>query len=172
MDSMRAVQYNPTHVAQFNDDGAPRITEIGRVLSVALHQGVAVVCIATGTHRRLLERQLIAHGIDILAVLSREQYVSLNALETLSKIVIEGVPDAVRFAEVVGVLVDRSAARYPRVLIFGELVALMCADGQNAAAAELENLWRPFMAARPLFRRQELDPPVEYEVGLTSGRVA
>ncbi len=44
---------------QFADPDAVLITEIGRAMSVALHRGSAVMCIATDVHRRLLEEHLI-----------------------------------------------------------------------------------------------------------------
>jgi hypothetical protein len=131
-----------------NDDAGP-IAKMGRAMYAALDQGNAVMCIATGTHRRLLERQLTIHGIDVLAALVREQLVAVNARETLSKILIEGVPNVTRFTEVIGALVDRTTVRYPRVLIFGELLAQTRSDAKHALAIELEDLWRFFAAERP-----------------------
>jgi hypothetical protein len=146
---------------------AALIAEIGGAMCTTLVEGNAVVCIATGTHRRLLERQLSLRGIDVVAALHSEQFVSLNALEVLSKVIIGGLPDVNRFAEVVGSLVDRTVARYPRVLIFGELVALMRADGQLASAIELENLWGSFTAARPSVLRH-CEYPALASLGRTS----
>jgi hypothetical protein len=136
-------------------EGAILLSEIGRKMCAALDQGNAVVSVATGRHRRLLEAQLTAHGIDIVAALSMGQYVSLNALGALSKIIVDRALDVIRFAEVIGALVDRTAARYPRVLIFGELVPLMLTDGPSVAANELETIWRSFTAARPVFQHCE-----------------
>jgi hypothetical protein len=135
---------------QCYDDAIP-VAEIGRKMCVALNQGDAVVSVVTGTHRRLLDVQLTTHGIDIAAALRNEQYVSVNALNALSNIIVDGAPDVIRFAEVIGALVDRAASRFPRVLIFGELAALIHADGMHAAAIELDRLWRSFTAARPVF---------------------
>jgi hypothetical protein len=131
-----------------NDDAGP-IANMGRAMCAALDQGNAVMCIATGTHRQLLERQLTSHGIDVLAALVREQLVALNARETLSRILIEGVPDVTRFTEVIGALVDRTTVRYPRVSIFGELLAQTRTDGKHAIAIALEDLWHFFAAEHP-----------------------
>ena len=116
-----------------------------------LDTGNAVVSIATGTHRRLLEKQLTAHGINVVGVLGKGQYVPLNALDALSTIIVDGVPDVIRFAELVGAVVDRAATNYRRVLIFGELVPLLHSDGNHAGADALETLWRSFTASRPIF---------------------
>ena len=136
--------------AQFCDD-ATLLDEIGSAMCDELHKGNAVVSIATGTHRRLLEKQLTVHGINVLVALSKGQYVPLNALEALSTIIVDGVPDVIRFAEVVGAVADRAAADYRRVLIFGELVPLMHADWKHPGAHALETLWRSFVASRPTF---------------------
>ena len=95
-------------VAQFCDD-ATLMAEIGRAMCNELDAGNAVVSIATGTHRRLLAEQLTGHGVNLIAALSKGQYVCLNALDALSNIIIEGVPDVIRFAEVVGAILDRTA---------------------------------------------------------------
>ena len=149
MKSMRAGQA-AVPIVEFCNDAAP-LAKIGSAMCAELELGNAVVSIATGTHRRLLETQVTAYGIDIIAALSTGQYVSLNALEALSRIIVDGVPDVVRFDEVVRALVDRIVARYRRVLIFGELVPLMHSEGECAGAVELETLWRSFVASRPTF---------------------
>ncbi len=151
--SMRVGQ-DPILVAQFCDD-ATLLQEIGSAMCTELDKGNGVVSIATGSHRRLLERQLATHGINIVAALSRAQYVPLNALDALSAIIIDGVLDVIRFAEVVGAPIDHTAARYRRVLIFGELVPLMRADGKHPGADALETLWRSFVASRPIFMHCE-----------------
>ena len=148
---MRSVRVGDTAaVAQFCDD-ATLLADIGRSMCSELDKGNAVVCIATGTHRRLLEKQLHAHGISVVAAQASGRYVILNALEALSRILVDDLPDVIRFAEVVGALIDRVAARHQRVLIFGELVPLMRAEGKHAGAVELGKLWQSFVGSRPIF---------------------
>lgn len=127
------------------------IAQIGRCMTASLNQGDAVVCIATGTHRRLFEQQLTIRGIDVIGALMREQLVYLNALDTLTKIMVDGQPDVIRFAEVIGASVDRAATRYPRVLIFGELDLLLCSNASGSL--KLVELWASFVESRPAFFR-------------------
>lgn len=149
MNSSR-VAHNAVPVVGF-DANWTSIAEIGNSMYTALTRGNAVVSIATGTHRRLLEGRLTVQHVDTVAALSTQQYVPLNALEALSMILIDDTPDVIRFAEVIGALIDRAAANYPRVLIFTELVPLMQAQGKYAGAAALEKLLRSFVASRPCF---------------------
>ena len=95
---------------------------------------------------------MAVRGIDIVEALGTGQYVSLDALETRSAIIIDGSLDVIRFAEVIGAPIDRAAEQHGCVLIFGDLVPLMYADGKHTGVVELESLWRAFLASRPMFR--------------------
>jgi hypothetical protein len=140
-----------TPVVPFRDDSVA-IADVGKSLCAALDQGIAVVSISTGTHRSLIEEQLVVHGVDLREASAACTYASLDAPEVLSTILIDGYPDVIRFAEVIGAVLDRSAEKHGRVLMFAELVPLMRADHNHAGAIELENLLRHFIASRPLFR--------------------
>jgi len=138
------------HYVQFYEDDSALVAQIGRAMCVALDQGHAAICIATQSHRQLLEKQLQERGIDLSVARAVEQYVHLDAAQTISRIIVDGKPDTVRFAEVVGSLVDRLCARHTRVWMFGEMVSLLCADGNQAGALALEKLWTSFIASQPV----------------------
>jgi hypothetical protein len=69
------------------------------------------------------------------------QYASLDAAATLSQFMVDGEPSPGRFTEIVGSIIARAANGRRRVRIFGEMVALLWADGNWAAAIRLEALW-------------------------------
>ena len=145
-------------------DGASMVEEIGRSMTAALNQGNAVVCIATGTHRRLFEQQLKVRGIDVVGALVREQLVCINALDTLMRIMVNGEPDVIRFAEVVGAPLDRAANRYPRVQIFSELDLLP--HSGVSGALELDRLLACLVESRSVFFRcPGLEDAVRQEPG-------
>jgi hypothetical protein len=145
---------------QFADPDAVLMAEIARAMSAVLNRGNAVVCIATDTHRRLLEAHPARAGADLNRARREQQYICLDAIETLSQVTVDGSPDVVRFAETIGGPIDRVAARFPQVWIFGDMVALMCAYGNRAGAIRLERLWRAFNGARPIFRYCAYPPNV------------
>ena len=138
-----------THVVQFYDAEGMLISQVGHAMWVALDQGAAVVCVATGMHRWRLERYLIVRGVDIEEARAANQLVCLDAPAILERVTTKGVPDAARFIDVVGAVIDQAAARFPLVWVFGELVALLCADGHHSGALELERMWTSFMDSRP-----------------------
>jgi PAS domain S-box-containing protein len=80
-------------------------------------------------------------GLEVAAARVRGQYVSIDAAATLSKFMVDGEPSPGRFAKVVGSMIARAAKGGRRVRVFGELVALLWADGNRAAAIHLEELW-------------------------------
>ena len=138
------------HFVQFYDDDTQLVGEVARAMCVALDQGHAVVCVATEVHRTRLESDLLTRGIDTAAARHSGRYVPLDAAQTLSDISVNGRPDKLRFTQVIGDLIDRLAAQYPRVWIFGEMVALMWADDNRAGALELERIWTACAKEQPI----------------------
>src|SRR5207249_949404 len=84
---------------------------------------------------------LKANGLDLAAAQARGEYISLDAAETLPRFMVDGLPEPERFAEVVGSVIVRAAKSRHHVRIFGELVALLWAEGNHTAAIRLEELW-------------------------------
>ena len=78
------------------------------------------------------------------------QFVALDAAETLARICPNDRPDPRCFTDVVEGLIDQLAARFARVWIFGEMVALMCAEGNRAGALELERIWSICARNKPI----------------------
>ncbi len=142
-----------TQVTPLHGDNALMIYEVGKSMSTALKHADAVLCIASGSQRRRLEEQMRVFGIDVVGALMREQLVCLNALETLLKVIVNDVPDVIRFAEVIGAVLDRAATRYPRVLTFSELASVSFKNGSVSGALKLEMLLTSFLDSRPLFFR-------------------
>ena len=135
---------------QFYDDVAPLVNELGRAMSVALDQGHGAICVVADTTRLMLEEQLNKRGIDIDAVRSAGQYVSVDGDEALNGICAGGTPNAGRFATVVGSVVDRVSGKYPSVWMYGELAALMWTRGNQDGAIELDRLWAAFSDTHPV----------------------
>ena len=133
------------HVVQFYSDDSFLLEGLSRFIGSALGAGDAGVVIATKPHRDELSLRLQALGLDTARSIKQGRFVSLDAAETLSKFMVDGWPDEARFAEVIGGVLKgvTSAVKggQPRVAAFGEMVALLWADGQGEAAIRLEQLW-------------------------------
>jgi signal transduction histidine kinase len=133
------------HSVQFYADDLFLLEGLARYVGGALGAGDSAVVIATEAHRDGLARQLGGRGLSLDLAAAQGRYVALDAAETLARFMRDGQPDAARFAGVVGPILERAnaAARgeRPRVAAYGEMVALLWADGNPAAAIRLEQLW-------------------------------
>src|SRR5262249_37521400 len=106
--------------------------------------------IATKDHRQALAGRLRARGVDVTTMREQGRYLALDAAETLSRILIDGWPDAARFTDVVGDAIARPGGHHRQQLrAFGEMVALLAADGKPDAARRLEELWNALGARTP-----------------------
>jgi signal transduction histidine kinase len=129
------------HFVQFYESDEFLLDSLAGFIGAGLDAGDTCIVVATPKHARSLERRLSSSGRNINAAANADQYIFLDAAETLNSIVSKGYPKQERFAKVVGRLVARAAKRGQRVRIFGEMVALLWADKKQEAAIRLEEMW-------------------------------
>jgi hypothetical protein len=139
-----------THAVQLYEDDAFLISILARVVAEGLEAGDAIVLLATPRHRDTLAARLVANGVDVEAAADEERYVALDAVAMLARCSADGAPDPERFASVIGGVLDRAANAtvHGRVRVFGEMVAVLWADGRRDAALTLEGLWNVERRAR------------------------
>jgi excisionase family DNA binding protein len=129
------------HFVQLYDTDTCLLDAVADFLGAGLRAGDAGIAIATTAHLAGIAERLQAAGLDTTAARASGQYVELDAAETLARFMVAGAPDRERFATVVGSVVERAAANGRGVRAFGEMVALLAADGQHEATVALETLW-------------------------------
>ncbi len=129
------------HFVQFYENDDFLIESASGFVGAALKEGDCSVVAATPEHRLALLRKLAACGIDVAEAETSGRFVLLDAAETLTKFMVGGSPDAKRFEETVSGLIGRLQKRGRRIHAFGEMVALLWAEGNREGAIELEQLW-------------------------------
>lgn len=129
------------HLVQLYDDDALLIGSLQQFLAAGLSAGEACVVIATPPHRAELETALTDGGFDVPALVAAGRYVALDAQQVVNTFLLDGTPEAQLFLSTLGRVVDRAAAGGRRVRAFGEMVALLWAEGSVPAALEVEALW-------------------------------
>jgi signal transduction histidine kinase len=133
------------HAVQFYDKDSSLIAELSHFIGVALGAGDAAIVVATKTHREALADKLQEKGFAVSRAESLGRYVALDAAATLAEFMPGGKLDGVRFTQVIGPLIRRAKAaargKEQRVVIFGEMVALLWSEGKLEAAVELELFW-------------------------------
>jgi hypothetical protein len=143
-----------SHVVQFYSEDRSLIETLGHFIGSALEAGDAAIVVATEAHRQGLTEELKARGIDVSSAIEQGRYVPLDAVETMTQIMLDGWPDEARFADHIGGVISRarhaaerakgsngSLIIEPRVVAFGEMVALLWAEGKHPSAIRLEQLW-------------------------------
>jgi signal transduction histidine kinase len=131
-----------THACQFYDDDAFLLASAGDFLARGLAAGQAVVAVATAPHRAAFHAHFESRGFDVDRATARGQLALVDADELLGMFMDGGRPQASRFRSTVGALL-LGPARGPQapVRVFGEMVDVLCRNGNIEGALELESLW-------------------------------
>jgi len=87
-------------------------------------------------------------GIDVDAAIRAGRYLAFDADDLLSKFMVEGMPDARRFRDTIGSVMDYVAQDGREIRVFGEMVAVLCERGEGDAALALEDLWNQLAGER------------------------
>jgi len=122
------------HVVQFYGHDDQLAVGVVPYLAEAIDAGGVAIVIATETHCRALAACPELGGAG-------PRLVTLDADEAMHTLLVDGRLAAHRFDKLIGDLVrDATAGGHP-VHAFGEIVALMWAEGHVTAALELEEMW-------------------------------
>jgi PAS domain S-box-containing protein len=139
------------HFVQFYETDAFLLASLSSFIGNGLGAGDMCIVLATQAHLAQLEQRLQASALDLAAAKTRGTYLALDASEMLAKFMVDGLPEPKRFAEVIGGLIARAAEGQRRIRVFGEMVALLWAAGDQAGAVRLEALWNELAASTPPF---------------------
>jgi hypothetical protein len=134
-----------SHSVEFYQDDAVFLDGLAQIFVSALHAGGVCLVIAAAPHRQGIAQRLRACGIDLSLAVRNNQYLLLDADATLAKFMCDGWPDTDRFFDTIEpLLLQAKASLGPNAacpVAFGEMVAILWADGKCEAAVRLEQLW-------------------------------
>lgn len=134
------------HFVQFYEDDSFLVESVAQFIGAALGSGGGAIVIATPAHRQALEARMQRHGLNVAAFEARRQYIPLDAAETLAKFMVNGAPDPVLFKATLSPVLAGLETDGRAISAFGEMVALLWAEGNGAAAIRLEELWNELAA--------------------------
>ena len=139
------------HVVRFYMDDSSYLDALHHSVEAALKSGDAALIIATEAHRDGIASRLQESGLNTARAVEDGRIIFLDAAETLSKYMCGGMPDPVSFANVIGVQIERARKATEngsgQVSAFGEMVAVLWAEGKLNAAVALERLWNQLAEA-------------------------
>jgi DNA-binding NarL/FixJ family response regulator len=132
------------HVIIFCSDDSYLVETFTRIVAAASDAGNAAIVLATEPHRDSLLHKLEKHGVDVGRAIQEGTYIAIDVAESVSAIMVNDLPDPARFFVGISGLIETAtrAAKsgQPRVVVCGEGVALLQAEGKADAAIRLEQL--------------------------------
>jgi MEDS: MEthanogen/methylotroph, DcmR Sensory domain len=141
------------HVCQIYGDETIFMDALEGFIGSGLRAGDSVIVIATAGHLHALEQRLRGNWLDLDRARWEDRYIALLAQETLGKFMVNGLPDEELFKTTVNGLITRARGNGRKVRAFGEMAAILWAEGNAGATVRLEHLWNKLQADQqfPLF---------------------
>ena len=155
------------HEVQFWSDEMVFLESATHFIAEALKTDRAAIVVATPSHRESIVQNLKAAAFDMDGAIQQGIYISLNAAEALSDIMVNGLPDAGRFFETLGSVIESSVkatkTEHSRIAVFGECAPLLWAEGNTNGAIEVEKI------CNDLIKTHDIDVLCAYPLSLSQG---
>ena len=133
------------HAVQLYSDDAFLLEILTGFIGGALSAGDGALVVATRAHAHSLEQRLRQRGLDTGMAIRHGRYIVLDARELLPRFMVNDSVDEDRFTEVIRTALTQIRDAGPqanrRIAVFGELVALLWAEGKMQEAIRVEKLW-------------------------------
>lgn len=135
------------HVLQIYESDQEFLETLEGFVTSGFQEGESVIIIATPEHLKSLNERLKQQQWDLFSLTLQDRYIPLSAEEALSQFMINGWPDENLFHHLLTNLLLRAGKKDRKVRAFGEMVALLWAEGFPGATVHLEHLWSRFCEA-------------------------
>jgi len=143
------------HVVNFYTDDAALLDGLSSLIGDSVGAGESAVAVMTSSHRSGLEKRLIAQRFEVSEAINNGRLAIYDADQALSQFMDAVGPSRKRFLLQFGDIVRRAraaaVAKNKRVVIFGEMVAVLWAREQYEAAIRLEGLWNELALTCPFY---------------------
>lgn len=129
------------HVVQIYEDHDCFLSTLEEFIVSGLLADEGVVIIATDVHLRALRERLQKRGLSADVLAGADQYFQIEARLALDEFMVNNWPDEGLFEAWINSIIKRAKRNRKKVRAFGEMVALLWADGKNGPTVQLEKLW-------------------------------
>ena len=133
------------HVVQFYTSDSFLLDGLGASFGSALKAGESAVVVMTTAHLKGLRKRLSAQNIDIEAAARQGRFTALDASEALNIFMDPSGPNRQKFLREFGSVIRKAQAaadvKHKRVVVFGEMVAVLWKQKKYESAVRLEQLW-------------------------------
>ncbi len=129
------------HLVQFYREDSFLTDTVTNYVAPALMNGEGVIIIATEKHLGMFEQSLRQLPLNTSLLRLTGQLVMLEAQATLDKLMVNGLPDTQKFAEVIGDVLYETKSKFHHVKAYGEMVNILWNEGNIYGTIALEKLW-------------------------------
>src|SRR5271154_2874674 len=148
---------HPEHCVQFYSDDDFIVSEIETLLRSAVENGDGAICVATKMHLAALAVRWKKRDDGMRAATEQGRCLSLDVADVMLSVMFEGKLDEARASQFFVSVIEKTAAatlqEKPRVVFFGETVAVLWAEGKFEDVLRLEQLWNHLVRINPVSRR-------------------
>lgn len=132
------------HVVQFYADDGQLLDSLCVLVRTALDASTSAIGILTESHWKRLKELLIARGVDTREASNTGRLTVLDAIETLRSLIdangLRRERVRLQFEEVIRRAQTATISKDVPVVVFGEMVAVLCGEGKYDAAIQLEQV--------------------------------
>jgi hypothetical protein len=132
------------HVVQIYESDESFLELLSGFVAGGIMADECTIVLATRVHLTLLKEKLTLAGFDLPKLSDNGIFIGIDAEEALSRFMVNDWPDENLFTHMVTELIARARSEGRVVRAFGEMVAILWANGQIGATIRLEQLWNKF----------------------------
>jgi DNA-binding NarL/FixJ family response regulator len=129
------------HEIQIYSNVAGLVEGFADFAATELSMGKAAIVVATPSHLAGILQALRTRNVDVERAIETGILLPRDALETMSKFMVDGMLDPEHFFDAMEALVAESTRMVPRVAACGEIAPQLFAAGETLQALNLEQLW-------------------------------
>jgi hypothetical protein len=133
-----------SHVVQLYKNDNELLNLLESYVTGGITADDSVIIIATKEHLSALEQRMRIFGLNVEKLRASDQYIPLDAEDTLSKFMVDDCPDYSLFVDTITAIFDRVRDSKRRVRAYGEMVAILWEQGNSAGTIMLEHLWNAY----------------------------
>ena len=140
-----AVKTSEHHVRFYREE-AELVPALVKYIGTALNLGHDAIIIARpGVSSQVSGELHRQHVQRLVSGRPRGHLTTLDAQATLAAFMVDGWPDARAFEKHVASRVEKATTGGKTAVAYGEMVALLCEQGQYTAAVQLEKVWNDLL---------------------------